>query len=73
MNDLNLTLEQYKEMVFMIFDSKYRGHSQCFCGSKKKLRDCHGNYVLPIIQNESYKNLFLNEAYAILTEDNKNV
>lgn len=73
LNDLNLTLEQYKEMVFMIFDSKYRGHSQCFCGSKKKLRDCHGNYILPIIQNESYKNLFLNEAYAILTEDNKNV
>ena len=73
LNDLNLTVDQYKEMVFMIYDNKYRGHSQCFCGSKKKLRNCHGNYILPIIQNENYKNMFLNEAYMILTEDGKNV
>ncbi len=69
LNDLNLTLDQYKEMVFMIYGNKYRGHSQCFCGSKKKLRDCHGDYILPIIQNESYKNMFFNEAYMILSKD----
>lgn len=73
LNDLNLTIDQYKEMVFMIYNNKYRGHSKCFCGSNKKLRDCHGDYILPIIQNENYKNLFLYEAYTILTEDDKNV
>ena len=69
LNDLNLTVDQYKKMVFMIFDSKYRGHSQCFCGSKKKLRDCHGSYILPIIKNQNYKNIFLNEACMILNKD----
>lgn len=72
-NDLKLTKEQYKEMVLMIYQNKYRGHLPCFCGSKEKLRDCHGEYILPIIQNENYKVLYLKEAYSILTEDGKNV
>ena len=69
LNDLNLTIEQYEKMVFMIYDSEYRGHSQCFCGSKKKLRDCHGGYILPIIKNQNYKNMFLYEASKILSKD----
>ena len=69
LNDLNLTKEQYKSMVIMICDNKYRGHMSCICGSGKKLRDCHGKYILPIIKNALYKYMFINEAHMILTED----
>lgn len=73
LNDLKLTKEQYTKMIFMIYENKYRGHLPCICGSGKKLRDCHGKYILPIIKNASYKRAFLNEASMILTEDGKNV
>ena len=73
MNDLKLTKEQYRKMVIMIYENKYRGHRLCICGSGKKLRNCHGKYILPIIKNISYKNAFIKEAMAILTEDGKNV
>ncbi|MGY6771611.1 hypothetical protein [Gallibacterium sp. ZY190522] len=72
-NDLKLTKEQYQYMVFSIYDNKYRGHMPCFCGSDKRLRDCHGKYMLPIIKNAAYRDAFLREACAILTEDGKNV
>ena len=45
----------------------------CICGSGKKLRNCHGKYILPITTNASYRNEFLYEASMILTEDGKNV
>lgn len=73
LNDLKLTKTQYKNMAIMIYEDKYRGHIPCLCGSGKKLRDCHGKYMLPIIKNASYKNEFITEAYIILTEDGKNV
>lgn len=73
LNDLKMTKNQYTKMVIMISDNKYRGHLPCFCGSGKKLRNCHGKYMLPIIKNASYKNEFKKEAYMILTEDGKNV
>lgn len=73
LNDLKLTKGQYTKMVTMVYENKYRGHLPCVCGSGKKLRDCHGKYMLPIIKNTSYKNEFLYEAQMILTEDGKNV
>ena len=81
LNDLNLTIDQYKKMVVMIDNNKYRGHSKCFCGSGKKLRECHGNYILPLMKNNDFKRLFLkevssicldDEAYGILREDKMN-
>ena len=73
LNDLNLTKEQYTNMTIMIYKDKYRGHMPCICGSGKKLRNCHGKYILPIITNGSYRKEFLYEASMILTEDGKNV
>lgn len=73
LNDLKLTKEQYREIVFIIYNNKYRGHMPCVCGSRKKLRKCHGKYILPIIENSSYRDEFLYEASMILTEDGKNV
>lgn len=72
-NDLKLTKKQYSEILFIIRNNKYKGHMPCVCGSGKKLRNCHGKYILPIITNVSYRNEFLNEARMILTEDGKNV
>lgn len=71
LNDLNLNKEQYKAMVFIIYNDMYRGHMPCICGSGKRLRSCHGKYILPIITNALYKREFLYEASMILTEDGK--
>lgn len=73
LNDLMLSKDQYRVMIRMILHNKYRGHHSCICGSGKRLRNCHGKYILPIIKNESYKSNFLNEACMIATKDGKNV
>ena len=73
LSDLHLTNNQYKEIVLIIYNNKYRGHMMCICGSGKRLRNCHGKYILPIITNSSYRNEFLYEAKMILMEDGKNV
>jgi hypothetical protein len=73
LNDLRLTFNQYKIMVYMIYNNQYRGHHSCLCGSGKTLRSCHGKFMLPIIQNDSHRQEFLQEASLILTEDGKNV
>lgn len=72
LNDLNLTWNQYVKMVIIIYDNKYRGHSKCFCGSGKKLRECHGDYVLPLVQNNDFRNLFLSEACMMIKEKENN-
>lgn len=72
LNDLNLTWNQYVKMVIMIRDNKYRGHSKCFCGSGKKLRECHGDYVLPLVQNNDFRNLFLREVCMMIKEKENN-
>lgn len=68
---LNLDKEQYIELVLLVYKNKYRGHRDCICSSKKKIRDCHGKYILPIIKNERLKSLFISEAYMILNEPTK--
>jgi hypothetical protein len=73
LNDLRLTFNQYKIMVYMIYNNQYRGHHSCLCGSGKTLRSCHGKFMLPIVQNDSHRQEFLQEASLILTEDGKNV
>ena len=73
LNDLKLTKEQYREMFVMISNNEYRGHLPCICGSGKKLRDCHGKFMLLIIKNDYYNSEFRNEAGMILSEDGKYV
>jgi len=67
-NDWGLTEEQFRIMVYIIFNKKYRGHAKCFCGSGKKLRDCHGAKLLPIIKNELVRQRFLLEIKMIINE-----
>jgi hypothetical protein len=33
-------------LIQILAENTYRGHHVCPCGSKKKLRDCHGKYLL---------------------------
>lgn len=40
----------YNVMDYISKDN-YRGHNLCPCGSKEKVRNCHGNKILPIIKN----------------------
>ena len=36
-------------------NDNYRGHHLCFCGSGKKMRDCHGQKILPFYQYSSLR------------------
>lgn len=46
---------------------RYRGHDICTCGSGKRLRDCHGQYILRDIQSEFYP-YYRCDAYEIISE-----
>lgn len=58
--------------------NKYRGHNLCPCGSKNKLRNCHGNKILPIIKKslslvaKNEVNLFEKEVSKSLEQHRKN-
>ena len=65
LTDWQLTKEQYWDLVRIVINDNYRGHVDCLCGSKKKMRDCHGKYILPIIKDPIFKEQFIEEAYSI--------
>ncbi|MDD7433670.1 MAG: SEC-C domain-containing protein [Peptoniphilaceae bacterium] len=66
-----LNKTQYLLLVDLVFNRKYRGHLPCICGSGKKMRDCHGGKILPIVMNEKLRQMFLAEAADILQEEEK--
>lgn len=51
----------YKKMCTLVENGVYRGHQKCFCGSEKKIRDCHGVIIIPIINNNSLRAELLRE------------
>lgn len=72
-NDLKMSYSQYLKMVEIVSLNKYKGDLPCFCGSNKKLRDCHGKYILPIIKNKTFKEYFLYESKAIINYNENQV
>lgn len=62
LEDLKFTKDQYWAMVKLVHTGNYRGHHQCFCGSNKKLRDCHGGRIRLLLEDDQLKQLFLSEA-----------
>lgn len=54
---------QVFDIMYFIADSSYRGHLLCPCGSGKRLRNCHGNTLMKVM-NAGLKN----ECKAILIE-----
>ena len=39
----------------------YRGHIGCPCGSGKKLRDCHGTVLFPIMTDSRKQEIVIND------------
>ena len=48
-------LQEAFTLANYIRDHEYRGHHLCICGSGKRLRNCHGPYMLPFYINGSLK------------------
>lgn len=49
-----LNTDDYKvihNVMDYISKDNYRGHNLCSCGSGERVRNCHGNKILPIIKN----------------------
>lgn len=45
-------LNDAKSIYEYICTKKYRGHLDCPCGSGKKLRNCHGNIILELLNGD---------------------
>ena len=41
-------------IIKYIFLNNYRGHNLCPCGSNKKVRDCHGEFIMKCKQDVNY-------------------
>ena len=52
--------EAYRLMKF-IQEHEYRGHVFCPCGSRTRLRNCHGEAVLPFYNDARKRKLLLND------------
>ena len=58
-------------LMSAISKTKYRGHSLCPCGSKKKLRNCHGQYVYRFYTDERLKSITVDDYNLIVGEIKK--
>lgn len=58
----------YQFLEYMAL-KKYRGHNLCLCGSKKKLRNCHGIKVITLLEKVGKVNI-LNDYNKFLEEIN---
>lgn len=62
------------DVMDYISKGKYRGHNSCPCRSNEKIRNCHGNKILPVIKSSLYglveeeKNLFKKEVKRIIEQ-----
>ena len=52
---------QIIKMINYISNQNYRGHDKCFCGSGKKIRNCHKDLVQQIMKNPNLVKLMKNE------------
>lgn len=53
-------------MAYLSGINKYRGHNLCPCGSKKRLRHCHGEQLLRDLNSSRYA-ILQNDAISIVT------
>lgn len=50
-------IAQAYNILTFVCNSPYRGHQPCPCGSKRKLRNCHGKKILTVYQNPAIMRL----------------
>lgn len=60
--------KQVFDIIYFISYSSYRGHLLCPCGSGKKIRNCHGDTLMKVM-NAGLKN----ECKEILIELRRNI
>lgn len=53
--------QQFIKLVKIVIKNNYRGHINCVCHSKLKLRKCHGKFILPIVKDDTFRMKFLKE------------
>lgn len=61
-------VETFQIMSYIDGCKKYRGHVLCPCGSKMKLRNCHGEYLFPIVANCIKRGIIINDYHLICEE-----
>ena len=56
-----------KTIILMMYcaDESYRGHIHCPCGSGKKLRGCHGQYLFRLMTNPAIKEIIQSDVEPI--------
>lgn len=62
-------VETLKIMAY-VHSKKYRGHIPCPCGSEVKMRDCHGEQMIPLF-NSPVKREILKKDYIFICEEVK--
>lgn len=70
--DVFKTKDPYAVLRIMSYISlsPYRGHNNCPCGSNLKLRNCHGETILPFFTHPKKKEILKND-YEIICEEVK--
>ena len=63
----NDDIQAIKLIAFAV-NKTYRGHVSCPCGSGKKLRNCHGQYLFPFMTDERYRKIILDDFNYIKAE-----
>lgn len=57
--------ENQDELINILFyvraNGKYRGHTLCPCGSEKKLRNCHGEVILPFYTHPVLRDILIKD------------
>ena len=57
-------VETYEIMRYM-YNNQYRGHFFCPCKSGKKIRNCHGPYMIKFYKNKCLNNVFVKDYLSI--------
>ncbi len=54
-------IQQVLKIMYYIKNHTYRGHHPCPCGSKKRIRKCHGKWILPFHKDIKRKSIMLDD------------
>lgn len=54
-----------------IATGRYRGHQTCPCGSKRRIRDCHGEILFTYMTNQQKKEIVASDVSFLMEEINK--
>lgn len=68
--DVETITQAFNLVKYVLISSRYRGHIQCPCESGKKIRNCHGEKVIAIMNNSLERDLLITVGNMYLKERN---